>query len=182
MFAATVYVALTGIPLIPAVPEPRWLSEYHAARHQGRQQDKPLAVFIGSGKAGWDQLSREGHLDTDVKRLLSDNYVCLYVDTDEKAGRRLAAAFDIPDGPGLVISNQAGHLQAFRHEGDLDNQELGRFLQRFADPDRETDFTETLAPSRVSFYGAPPAPPAPIFISGPPMGGFVPAFGGGRGC
>src|SRR4051812_20338495 len=120
MCTSLVLIALTGFWTASATkPEPNWLSEYGTARQQGREEDKPIAVFIGAGEAGWNQVCRDGRLGADVNRLLAQNYVCLYVDTDTAGGRGFASELDIPEGPGLVISSPTGRLQAFRHEGDL---------------------------------------------------------------
>src|SRR5262249_12311601 len=125
MYTSVVLFALSGFLASSAnAEEPGWLQEYGEARQTGRQQEKPLAVFIGSGETGWEQVSREGKLAKDVKQLLAANYVCLYVNTDDKNGKRLASAFEFGEGPGIVISNRTGRVQAFRHQGDLDNQTL----------------------------------------------------------
>ena len=104
--------------------------------------------------------------------LLADNYVCLYVDTEHIAGRELAASFEM-GGPGLVISDGTGEVQAFRHEGDLSNNRLLKYLQRFSDPDRVVMVTETNPAPAVSYY----QPAAPVYAPMYPVS-FSPAFGG----
>jgi hypothetical protein len=159
------------------VPEPSWHTQYSVARQQGREEEKPIAVFVGSGKAGWNQVSREGDLGSEAKRLLADNYVCLYVDTDREEGRQLAGDLDLGDGPGLVISSATGRLQAFRHEGDLEEEDLVYYLRRYADPDLIVRTTETTRRPRLSYYSTPVQ-----YIAQPAMGmGFFPGFGGGAG-
>jgi hypothetical protein len=177
MCTTVVLVALSGtLASSVSSTEPGWLNEYGKARLRGQQEEKPLAVFIGSGKAGWEQVSREGKLAREVKQLLAQNYVCLYVDTAEEAGKRLAMAFEVTYGPGLVISNHSGNVQAFRHEGDLDNPALEQYLRRFADPNQVVTRTETNPSSRVSYYSPGPVQyTAPIQFSpmrGPPMSSF----------
>jgi hypothetical protein len=177
MYTSVAWFALSGFLAFSAIPEqPGWVREYRKARQLGKKEEKPLAVFIGSGKAGWEQVSKAGRLAPDVKRLLNDHYVCVYVNTDEEAGKRLAVAFEIPDGLGVVISSRSGDLQAFRHEGDLTDEALASYLGRFANPQQEVTVTETNPPPRVSYY----QPVQPYY---PPMGGFAPSFGGfgGRG-
>jgi hypothetical protein len=169
MHTSVVFFALSGFLAAASAPgEPAWLNEYGKARQQGAKEEKPLAVFIGSGKVGWNQLSREGQLDPEVKRLLADHYVCLYIDTNQANGKRLADAFEIHD-QGIVISTHTGQKQAFRNEGTLGNQELARYLRRYADPGLDLQYTETAAVPRASFYQP----------SAPTMGGFAPSFGGG---
>jgi hypothetical protein len=178
MSTSVILFALSGM-LAPSVVsgEPAWMKEYATARQLGRMQEKPLAVFFGSGKAGWEQLSRDGRLPKEAKRLLAKNYVAVYIDTAGQTGRRLAGAFNVPPGPGLVISSRSGEFQAFRHEGDLDSETIARYLRRFSDQNGEVTRTETNPPPRVSYYPQPEA-------YYPPPGGFAPAFdgfGGGRG-
>ncbi len=179
MHNSVVFFALSGFLAAATAPgEPAWLNEYGKARQQGAKEEKPLAVFIGSGQTGWNQVSREGRLDPEIKRLLAENYVCLYIDTDKASGQRLADAFEMHNH-GLVISTHTGQKQAFRHEGNLDNQELAHYLRRYADPGLDLQYTETAAVPRTSYYQAPaPVNVAPAFA--PAFGGgFAPAFGGG---
>lgn len=154
----------------PASSDPVWLQEYALARQLGTEQQKPLAVFISSGTSGWEDVSEEGRLGKEVVRVLKENYVCLYVNTENRDGQRLAEALDIPQGPGIVITGAGGRLQAFRHEGELSNRQLARYLNRFADADEDVETTETVPTERRSYY------PPPVFYYRP-----APAFGGG-GC
>jgi hypothetical protein len=89
----------------------------------------------------------------------------VYVDTAQPEGKRLAAAFDLSGGPGLVLSNHAGDLQAFRHAGDLADADLARYLKRYTDPARVVRTTETNPPrygsSSGSYYEAE-QPVAPV--------------------
>lgn len=136
-----------------AVTEPVWLNDYSLALKKGQNENKPLAVFIGSGKNGWDKVSKDGSLAKEVRQVLAENYVCVYLDLKENEGWRLAYAFEITEGSGLVISNRKGHLQAFRHQGDLEKSDLERYLRRYADPNREVRQTEST--NRVSNYYNP---------------------------
>ena len=175
MYTSVALVAMSGMLACSEIPmEPSWLNEYGKARQVGEKEKKPLAVFIGAGKSGWNKVSQDGQLGKEVKQLLAQQYVCLYINTEETAGKRLAQQFEVPDGLGLVISNREGNLQAFRHEGDFSNQDLERYLTRFADPKRVTMQTETNPSSRVSYYQ-----PAPVQ-------NYVPAYSApmmsGRSC
>jgi hypothetical protein len=179
MSTAVVLIALSGWLASPTPGEPTWLTDYGQARQQGREEGKPVAVFIGSGKAGWNDVSRDGRLRREARRLLAENYVCLYLDTDTKGGRRLASALEVSDGPGLVISSHSGQLQAFRHDGDLGDEDLTRYLTRYSDPDRVVQGTETARSARVSYY-QPVSPPA-VYYPAPVGFGGSRGFGGG-GC
>lgn len=163
----------------PAPQRPAWLQDYALASKKGRRERKPLVVVIGSGPAGWCQVTKEGQLGPQASRLLAANCVCLYVDTDRRGGPELAAAFAMSDGPGIVISDPSGEVQAFRHEGELSESQLIHYLRQFADPDPSAEGTETPAAVRVSNYqpGQTPAAP-PVFA--PPVA--FPRSGAGPAC
>ena len=98
------------------------------------------------------------------------------MDVDKPAGRRLAAAFDIAAAEGLVISDQSGRLQAFRHDGNLADEELHRHLRRYANPDHVVVTTETATLQRVSDYSW-----ASSSYQGYTQPAFYPSFSSG-GC
>jgi hypothetical protein len=181
MYTAVVVAALLGALVPGGLDTPSWHSDYASARNLGRQEGKPLAVFIGSGKAGWHQLTQEGKLGQDTTRLLAEHYVCVYVDTRQQDGQQLAAKFEVPDGLGLILSDRSGAVQAFRHEGDLPEDRLVTYLTRFADPGRETRTTETNPVEQVRYESPELSPPPPEYR--PPVV-FYPSFsgGGGRSC
>lgn len=135
MHTSVLLIALMGPGAAPAAeaPEaPRWQESYRAARTVGREAGKPLAVFIGSGPSGWEGLTEEGKLTRRLLRLLAENYVCVYVDTSKPAGQRLADAFDVHSGTGLVVSTYDGKDQAFWHAGTMSRSQLEETLQRHA--------------------------------------------------
>jgi hypothetical protein len=121
---------------------PNWMTDYAAARQQSEKEKKPMVVVLSSGKKGWQKLSRDGKLGNVAMRFLADKYICLYVNTATADGRELAADFEM-SGLGIVISDQSGRRQAFRHEGDLEGSAIDRYLERYSDPDRVLQFTET---------------------------------------
>jgi hypothetical protein len=181
MYTSALLVALNGLFALSVVGEPLWQTDYGTARRLVREGGKPLAVFIGSGKAGWNQLASEGQLSKESRRLLSDQYVCLYIDVSRPEGRRLAGTFELADSPSLVISDQTGKLQAFRHEGDLADEQLLRNLQKYADPELVVRATEGDSVDRASYYPAEQYQPAPFYYA---PAAYYPSFvgGGGRGC
>ena len=109
MHTLIVLVALTGL-MAPTegTSAPTWLSDYSQARRQGAAQKKPLAVFLSSGKESWGRRVTQGSVGGEVRRLLASRYVCVSVDTTTEEGRRLASAFEMPNGLGLVISDRSG--------------------------------------------------------------------------
>jgi hypothetical protein len=179
MYTSLMLVALSGLVATEVNDDPpSWPSDYRAARQQATSQQKPLAVFLGSGPQGWDQVAKSGKLSPDTESILNRDYVRVYVDSASEEGRRLARALDVPEGAGLVISNRSGDLMAFHHAGTLSNADLTRYLKRYADPQRDVQSTESTATERVSYYAQPAAPPAAAPAMAP---AYYPSFGGGFG-
>ena len=126
---------------------------------------------MSSGKDGWRKIAKDGDLGKSIEKTLASNYVCVYVDTATDPGKRLASALSLDGGKGIVISDASGQLMAFFHEGDLANKDMAWYLNRFADPDRVVQATETNPPAYRSYY--PPQAPVPVYNFG---------GGGGRSC
>ena len=158
-------LALTGtLSTANISTNPAWLDDYGTAQARVTAVGKPMAVFVGSGQDGWTKVVRDGVVSAEVKKLLADRYVCLYVDTDTRAGKTLAGAFQVASR-GLVISDRAGASQAFSLSGDLTGAELARTLQKYAD--RDIQATETVI--REAPAVARPAPvtyraPQPVYV------------------
>ena len=196
MHTSLLLFALAGPAVAPAPQAPPaliWQGSYRAAREVGREQGKPLAVFVGAGPAGWEKLTGDAKPTQAAQQLLADSYVCLYLDTTTPEGRRLAAAFECPDGAGLVVSTRDGEGQAFSHQGTMSRGELEETLRKYGNG-RVVRHTESLERVRTSFYSSPTASstfvPAPMYAPATyaaPMshggfgGGFSGGFGGGRG-
>jgi hypothetical protein len=181
MSTTTLVVALASLVASYAPDSLSWQADYSSARRLGWEEARPLAVFIGSGKAGWNQVSRYGPLGKKAKELLAKNYICVYVNTDVEAGKELAMNFDVREGPALVISDHTGSYQAFRHSGDLPSEQLVGYLNRYADPDRVVRTTETNPSERPSYFPVETYPGAfqPYYR---PLN-YSPLFsGGGRSC
>jgi hypothetical protein len=152
MFASTITVALASFLVSIPAESIWWHTDYGIAQSAGKEGHKPLAVFIGSGKAGWNQLARERQLGDKVKQLLAKDYICVYVDTAIEMGRDLASEFQVNDPVGLIVSDHTGNYQAFRHKGDLPDEQLLRYLTRYADPQRIVRSTETNPSEQVDIY------------------------------
>jgi hypothetical protein len=159
MYTSILLVALAS-PQAPDATAPDWKQDYATASREGKSARKPLAVFVGQGADGWTQVSDTGRLGPQIRDLLKSEYVCLYVDRDTSAGQKLAAAFELAmEGPGLVISDRSGQLQAFRRSGKLAPDALMGFLRAYSDPNRVVRTTETGERADVRFY--PPNTSAP---------------------
>jgi hypothetical protein len=151
MYVSIMAVALSAV-FGAALDTPVWLTDYRSAQRVGKEGGRPLAVVMGLGEAGWEQLSKAGKLDEEVNRVLARNYVCLYIDMSQESGKELASKFEISQDLALVLSDRTGDLQAFRHEGELASPDLAQYLKRYADPDRVVYATENVTPTRFSYY------------------------------
>jgi hypothetical protein len=141
--------------------------DYDSAQMLGKKESKPLAVFFGSGKAGWDQVTRERELSKEVRQLLAKNYICVYIDTKHPTGRQLASSFEVSERIGLVVSDHTGNYQAFHHQGDLPNEQLLQYLTRYADSQRIVRTTDTNRPATVDYSPEiSPAAVQPYYQSG----------------
>ena len=194
MYATLFVLALTvpgAAPASDATDSVKWQDSYQTARAAGLQQDKPLAVFVGSGSMGWKNFIDEGSLSEKARKKLIDDYVCVYVDRDQPTGQRLAEQFQVPTGSGLVVSTRDGEGQAFFHAGKMSAAEFQTRMSKYAGSEVAST-TETLNDSRASFYYAPAtAVPSMQGMGAPAMmgnysgnsgsfGGYGGGFGGGR--
>src|SRR5205823_3854512 len=159
-----------------AADTPTWSTNYQAARQEGATTGKPLAVFLGTGKTGYEKLVRDGgELSAATRRHMVSHYICAYADTSTESGKRLAEAFEMPGGQGIILSDRTGTVQAFRHEGTLSNADLSAYLERYAG-ERAISTTETADSLRGSSYEAPPKDGAPregVRTGGAMMGGAM---------
>jgi hypothetical protein len=174
MFTHAFMMTLASFLLSTTSGSPAWQTDYESAQKLGKEGAKPLAVFIGPGKTGWNRVSREAELGKDVNRLLAKKYICVHVNTELHSGKRLAAAFEIPNGVGLVVSDHSGKYQAFSHQGDLPRAQLLHYLTRYADSTRIVRATETNQPQAVSYAPAEDYSP-PVYYQ--PYSGLI-----SRGC
>lgn len=201
MYTSVLVAALLGGMTPGALQDEGWKTDYGLAKKEGRSDSRPLAVFLGKGEQGYEQLSQNGKLPAKVREVLKANYVPLFIDTTKPEGQRLAAKFEMPGGVGLVLSDRSIEFQAFRHEGNLSDANLETYLRRYAAKDYVYNRTESNpGDERVSYYPpssgavmttvAPAYPagnvyaPGAVYAPGPiytPT--FAPAYyGGGSSC
>ncbi len=131
MYAPALLLALTQV-VSALSPSPQWTNDYRQALKQGEALGKPLAVFIGSGTAGWNAASTHGELDNEARRLLNTKYVCLYIDASTPEGKKVADSFEARNLPTLVISDRSRAYQAYRQTGSLSPSQLTSVLQRYS--------------------------------------------------
>jgi hypothetical protein len=180
MYTSLVLFALSAGAVPPAslIPVgPQWRNDYTLALKEGQSSKRPLAIIVGSGPEGWDKLGKDGGLDKDVKDLLRSRYVCVYLDTQNERHRHLAEQLELTKGPALVIGDSGGAYQAFRHDGAMNNEDLGRYLRKYSDPERVVARTETTEDARRA-----PAvsQPAPAYY--PQQRFYAPSIGSFGGC
>jgi hypothetical protein len=161
MYTSAMVLALFVVPAAPPeTSSPAWLVDYNQANQQGQTEKKPLAIFVGKGKKGYAKLVRKEKLTPRIQKMLAENYVCVYANTKNKKGKRLAKKFHV--NKGVLISNRAGTRVALRHEGRVKVRALNRYLTKYADPDLVVKKTEI---HRVKKYHPAP-PPAPMMMGG----------------
>ncbi|MCZ2343469.1 MAG: thioredoxin family protein [Bacteroidales bacterium] len=134
---------------------PAWQPDYAVAYKTATLQQKPLAVFIGHGTKGYTDLITEGGMSAETAKMLSQKFVCLYVDTNTDAGQKLARSFEMTAG--VVVSDHTGTIQAFRHAGTLTATELTGQLARLAQPVPAPAPVSVPAPVVSASYYAPPS-------------------------
>jgi hypothetical protein len=144
MYTSILLVALTGVaPSAEGSKVLTWRGDYAAAAKVAAQEQRPLLVILAPGQGAYDRMGRDGGLSTEARTLLADQYVCVHIDTTTEKGRQLAQAFELEDEMGIYISDRTGDKLAFYHEGDLANADLVRYLERYSDPNRTVEFTES---------------------------------------
>jgi len=144
MYTSILLVALTGmVPAAEKSKAPAWSHDYATAGKEAVQAKKPLLVIFAPGQDGYGTMGREGGLSAEAQALLAEKYVCVHVDTSTGRGKELAKAFDFENDLAIAISDVTGEKLAFYHEGDLANADLVRYLERYSDPNRVVEFTES---------------------------------------
>lgn len=175
MYTSVFAIALILAPRM-AVPErPAWLTDYAKGMEVGQRLNRPVAIFVGSGAGGQERVLKEGHFSPETVELLSQHYVCVYLDRSETTNQRLVHDFSVK-AAGLVISDRSGDYQAFHHDGTLAQTDLTRQLRRFADPGYVARTTVSNTAYRTSYYDGSTMQPSG-FSSQP----FVRTFSSG-GC
>src|SRR5262245_62068454 len=114
MNTALISLALAGI-----LTAPSWQTSYPDAQQRAAAQRKPIAVVFAPGPFAWSKVIRDPSPAPTVSKLLTDQYVCVFVDTHTPEGQNLARNFEIAADRGIVLSDRSGVRQAFWHQGDL---------------------------------------------------------------
>jgi len=151
--------ALSAVLSTAAIATPTWQSDYTTALAAASAQQKPVAVFIGRGEAGYATVVGGGAIPADAGQMLAKNFVCVYVDTDTAAGKSLAGQFDVTKG--VVISCKGGNVQALRYTGTVAPAALTGYLTKYgeaqavATTEKAGEFVvapATYAPASQNFY------------------------------
>jgi hypothetical protein len=142
-------------------PAPAWHGDYRLALQRAEAAKKPVAVFIGSGKNGWNALCEEGTLNAEARRLLTEHYVAVYIDVSQPNQKEVTQSFEADKLPLLVLSTHDRRYQAYRHPGTLGNDRLAKALEHYATAQAEP------APAEQPTYAASSAPVYPVQYSVP---------------
>jgi hypothetical protein len=157
-------LALAGSLTTGASPSPGWQPDYAQALTAASEQRKPIAVFIGQGSDKVKQMLSDGRIPSESARLLRDNYVSVFLDTETSTGRELSAKFELSEG--LVISGPGGTHQALRHSGILTGSDLTRQLEKFAAAGQPATTLSSSTGSPVITGVVTSAGSAPVIVSG----------------
>ncbi len=131
---------------------PMWNRDYEQALKRAETAKKPVAVFIASGKDGWKTVSPEGALSPEVRRLLADHYICVYIDASQPAEQALVRSFEADRLPLVVLSRDRVY-QGYRHAGTLANAGLAQVLRSRTLKDAAPEYpAETGSPQQKSLY------------------------------
>ena len=129
---------------------PVWHRSYGQALEAGQRFGLPVAIFVAAGDDA-DQILHKGEMSNEIRKVLAEQYVCVVL--DPARDHDLVETLLITKKAGLVIGDRTGSLQAFHHDGKINQQDLARRLQQFADPTVVVRTTQTNATvQRVSFY------------------------------
>ena len=113
MFTSILFVALSVPSIAQGTIRISWSQDYGQALKTAAAENKPVAVFLGTGNQGYNQIVGDAGLSQEANDLLSSKFVCVYIDTSVPDGKELADAFKMPTGKGVVLSNRQGTYQAF---------------------------------------------------------------------
>jgi len=166
----TSFTAAALVVLSSGSVTPTWQKDYASAMAAAVAQQKPMAVFIGQGEAGYTKLVAGGQLPATVSELLASKYVPVYVNTETPAGKALAGQFEM--SAGLVVSTRGGEKQALRLPGTVNGTDLSGLLTNYSG----TAPVVTYAAPAVNYtapaanYAAPAVNYAPNYT--PYYGGF----------
>ena len=115
---ATLALALAGNS-----PTTKWMDDYTAGYRQATTARKALAVVVGRGATGWQQL--------DAQQSLSDKYVFVYLDASLEKNKNLVQQLQTGD-TGLVLSDSTGQYVAYRHVGAMTKDQLEGTIKRYS--------------------------------------------------
>lgn len=139
----SVIALVSGITPGSLSAKPAWNDDYAQAVKKVSSLKRPMAVFVGSGKDGWGKVVQDGAIRPEVYKMLAEQFVCLYLDTDTAYGKTLASQFQVA-ARGLIISDRSGTAQAYSLSGSLSATELTETLTKYSAKDREVQATTTI--------------------------------------
>jgi hypothetical protein len=128
LFALASYLTPTAIITTPV----SWHNDYTSALDRAVRDKKPVAIIVGTGPKGWQEITKKSEISKEAHDLLDEHFVCVYLDASTERGKKMADALNVGSGPALIIGDRSGTNQAFRYKGSLTNDELSSTLKRFS--------------------------------------------------
>src|SRR5689334_11738010 len=111
MYTSILMVALSGMAPSAETRTPAWSLDYSEATRQAAQAHKPMAIFLAPGTGAYEKIGRGGGLGSIAQHILTEKYVCVHIDTSTSKGKKLAGAFQMAEGLGIVISDSKAENQ-----------------------------------------------------------------------
>src|SRR5258708_496162 len=62
---------------------------YFEARDHGQKVNKPIAVFVGTGPNGFQQIVQDGSFSSELRKIIANEYIPVYLDADQAENQRL---------------------------------------------------------------------------------------------
>jgi len=110
------------------------------------RDEKPLVVILAPVRR-LEKIDESGRLSKVPSEVLTQQYICVFVDTKSKEGKRAAKSFEMPEGLGIVISSRTATFRP-SPRGRPDQHEVGALSPQYGAPDYVDPATPSRTPAR----------------------------------
>jgi len=149
MYTSLIAWAMAHTLAVKPEAMPTWDTDYRHAKALAAKEQKPMAIVVGNGAAGWDKLVADGNFLAATTAELRAAYVWVYLDLDQESTKKVASTFEFTKGPAVVLSDRGGTVQAYRRVGAVEGQAFRKALTNYSDTElvvRRTEETGNVAP------------------------------------